>query len=180
MRKQLTFLTVGILGAAIVALAAGPLGAAPQASGGFAVIDNSRVFDESNQGRAANQQIQANVDSWQQQLQTLQTEIQTLMTQRQQQGSVMTPAALAELNDQIQEKQLDLQRRREDAQRQATAIQSQVLADLEGILSPVVSQLATELGYTAVLNSQTPGLLHFDPAIDITDELIARLNALDQ
>jgi Skp family chaperone for outer membrane proteins len=31
-----------------------------------------------------------------------------------------------------------------------------------------------------VFNSETPGLLYFDPAIDITDELIARLNANDQ
>ena len=180
MRKQITFLSVAILGLLVAAIVAAPLGAATQASGSLAVIDNSRVFEESNQGRAANQQIQANLDTWQQQLQTLQTEVQGLLTQRQQQGAVMTPQALETLNMEIEEKQLDLQRRREDAQRQASSIQAQVLADLEATLTPVVSALATELGYTAVLNSQSPGLLHYDPAIDITDQLIARLNAMDQ
>lgn len=178
MRTQITFLSVAILGA-VAALAAGPLGAAPQASAGFAVIDNLRVFEESNQGRAANQEIQANLGTWQAELETLQTEVQTLLTQRQQQGSVMTPEALDELNQNIEEKQLELQRRREDAQRQAAAIRDRVLVDLENMLTPVVAELATELGYSAVLNSQTPGLLHYDASIDITDELIARLNAMN-
>ena len=31
-----------------------------------------------------------------------------------------------------------------------------------------------------VFNSQTPGLLHFNPTVDITDELIARLNSMGQ
>jgi Skp family chaperone for outer membrane proteins len=181
MRNQVTFIAVALVGLVAVALAAGPLGAAPQAGGsGIAVIDNARVFDESNQGRAATQQIQANVDSWQQQLTTLQSELQELMTQRQQQGSIMTPEALRDLEENIEQKQLELQRRREDAQRQATAIQNQVLGELENTLTPVVAALASELGYTAVLNSQSPGLLHFDPAIDITDELIARLNSMDR
>ena len=62
MRNQVTIITVAILGIGVLALAAGPLGAVPQATGGIAVIDNARVFDESNQGRAATQQIQANVE----------------------------------------------------------------------------------------------------------------------
>jgi len=180
MRNQAAIITVLMLGIVVVAVAAGPLGAAPQAGGGVAVIDNARVFDESNQGKAATQQIQANVDTWQQQLTTLQNELQGLVTQRQQQGSIMTPEALRDLESQIEQKQVDLQRRRDDAQRQAGQIQNQILAQLEDQLTPVVAALAAEMGYSTVFNSQTPGLLHFDPATDITDALIARLNAMDQ
>lgn len=180
MRNQVTIISVAVLGIVVLALAAGPLGAATQATGGVAVIDNARVFDESNQGRAATQQIQANVDSWQQQLAGLETELQGLVSQRQQQANIMTPEALRTLDRDIEEKQIALQRRRDDAQRQATAIQEQILADLDGALTPVVAALAAELGYAVVLNSQTPGLLFFNPANDITDQLVARLNVLDQ
>ncbi len=180
MRNQVTIITVGILGIVVVALAAGPLGAAPQANGAVAVIDNARVFDESNQGRAATQQIQANVDSWQQQLAALETELQGLLAQRQQQAGIMTPEALRTLELDIEQKQVDLQRLRDDAQRQAAAIQQQVLAALDSVLTPVVAALAEELGYALVFNSESPGLLHFDPANDITDQLVARLNSLDQ
>jgi Skp family chaperone for outer membrane proteins len=65
MRNQATVIVVVMLGLVALAIAAGPLGAAPQANGVVAVIDNARVFDESNQGKAATQQIQANVDTWQ-------------------------------------------------------------------------------------------------------------------
>ena len=180
MRNQVTIITMAIFGIVVLALVAGPLGATPQATGGVAVIDNARVFDESNQGRAATQQIQANVDSWQQQLAALDTELQGLLSQRQQQGGIMTPEALRTLDIDIEQKQIDLQRLRDDAQRQATAIQQQILADLDGALTPVVAALAVELGYAVVFNSESPGLLFFDPASDITDQLIARLNSLDQ
>ena len=102
------------------------------------------------------------------------------MTQRQQQASIMTPEALRALEAQIEEKQIALQRRRDDAQRDAGASQNAVLAELEGQLTPVVSALAEEMGFTVVFNSQTPGLLHFTPTVDITDALIARLNSMDQ
>ena len=74
MRNHMTTITLAIFGLVALAVVAGPLGAAPQATGGFAIIDNARVFDESNQGRAATQSIQANVDSWQQQLVSVDTE----------------------------------------------------------------------------------------------------------
>ena len=180
MRNHVTVITAAVLGIVVAVLAAGPLGAAPQATGGVAVIDNARDFDESNQGRAATQQIQANVDSWQQQLAALQTELEGMLEQRQQQASIMTAEALRTLENDIEQKQVDLTRLRDDAQRQATAIQEQILADLDGALTPVVAALAAELGYTAVFNSQTPGLLFFTATSDITDVLIVRLNALDQ
>ncbi len=180
MRNQATIVSVIILGVVALAVAAGPLGAAPQGSGVVAVVDNARVFDESNPGKAATQQIQANVDSWQQQITTVETELQGLATQRQQQASIMTPDAVRALEAQIEQKQIDLQRLRDDAQRQAGASQNQILTQLESQLTPVVSALAQEMGYTVVFNSQTPGLLHFNPTVDITDALIARLNGLDQ
>ncbi len=180
MRNQATVIGVALLGLVVFAAAAGPLGAAPQSGGGIAIVDNARVFDESNPGKAATQQIQANVNTWQQQITTVQTELQGLISQRQQQSATMTPEALRSLDGDIEQKQIDLQRLRDDAQRQSTATQGQVLTDLDNILTPVVAALASELGYNAVLNSESPGLLYFNPAADITDQLIARLNALDQ
>lgn len=180
MRKQATLTIMAVCGLAVLAVAAGPLGAAPQAGGGVAVIDNLRVFEESNQGKAATEQIQANVNSWQAQITALETQIQGLLSQRQTQAAVMTPDALRNLDAQIEQEQINLQRLRDDAQRQATSNQTEILTQLEATLGPIVGQLANELGFSMVLNSQTPGLLHFDPAVDITDQLIARLNSLSQ
>ena len=178
MRKQTTLTIVAVCGLAILAVAASPLGAAPQGSGGLAVVDNFRVFEESNQGKAVTEQIQANVNSWQAQIAALETQVQGLLGQRQTQAAIMTPEALRALDANIEQGQVDLQRLRDDASRQAQNTQDQILAGFEATLTPVVGALASELGYGAVLNTQTPGLLYFNPTADITDQLIARLNAM--
>jgi len=178
MRNQAILVIVAVCGLAIVAVAASPLGAAPQASGGIAVIDNFRVFEESNPGRSVTEQIQANVNSWQAQIAAIETEVQALLSQRQTQAAIMTADALRALDANIEQRQIDLQRFRDDASRQAQSSQDQILAGFEATLTPVVGQLAAELGYRAVLNTETPGLLYFDPAADITDQLIARLNSV--
>jgi Skp family chaperone for outer membrane proteins len=180
MRNQATVIGVAFFGLVVLAVAVGPLGAVPQSGGGIAIVDNARVFDESNQGKTATQQIQANLNTWSQQITTVQTELQGLINQRQQQSAIMTPESLRSLDGDIEQKQIDLQRLQDDAQRQAGATQAQVLADLDAALTPVVAAIASEMGYNAVLNSQSPGLLYFNPAADITDQLIARLNAMDQ
>ena len=180
MRNQATVIGAAILGLMVLAVAVGPLGAAPLGGGVVAFVDNARVFDESNQGKVATQQIQANLNTWQQQITTKQTELQGLISQRQQQSAIMTPESLRSLEADIAQKQIDLQRLNEDAQRQAEETQTRVLAALDAALTPVVAALASELGYNVVLNSQTPGLLYFNLAADITDQLIARLNAMDQ
>ncbi len=179
MRNQAAIIGVAIFGVVILAVAAGPSSAAPQ-GGGIAIIDNARVFSESNQGQRATQQIQANVSTWQGQIQAMETDLQGLINQRQQQSGIMTPEALRNLEIDIEQKQIDLQRLNDDAQRQATATQSEVLAGLDAVITPVVAALASELGYNAVLNSQTPGLLYFNPVSDITNQLLARLNSMDQ
>ncbi|SVA13423.1 uncharacterized protein METZ01_LOCUS66277 [marine metagenome] len=158
----------------------GPSSALPQGGGGIAVVNNARVFEESNQGKRATQQIQANVSTWREQVTANETQLQGLISQRQTQAAIMTPEALRNLEADIEQKQIDLQRLSDDAQRQMGVTQNEVLAGLDAVITPVVSALASELGYSVVLNSQTPGLLYFNPVSDMTDQLIARLNTMDQ
>lgn len=180
MRSRAALIIVALCALVALAVSTGPLVAATQASGSVAVIDNARVFEESEPGKSASQQIEANFSSWQDQITTLETELQGLLTQRQQQASIMTADALRALDSDIEQKQVDIQRRRDDAQRQFTRIRDQVLASLEAQVTPVVGQLADELGYAVVLNSATPGLLYFHDTVDVTDQLIARLNTMDR
>ena len=180
MRNQVAIIGAAILGLLIMLVTVGPSSALPQGGGGIAVVDNARVFEESNQGKRATQQIQANVNTWQGQLTAIETELQGLINQRQQQAAIMTPDALRNLEADIEQKQIDLQRLRDDAQRQANATQNEVLAGLDAILTPAVAAIAEELGYNVVLNSASPGLLYASPVLDITDQLLARLNTMDQ
>ena len=180
MRNQVAVIGAAILGVLIMVVTVGPSSALPQGGGGIAVVNNARVFEESNQGKRATQQIQANVSTWREQVTANETQLQGLISQRQTQAAIMTPEALRNLEADIEQKQIDLQRLSDDAQRQMGVTQNEVLAGLDAVITPVVSALASELGYSVVLNSQTPGLLYFNPVSDMTDQLIARLNTMDQ
>jgi Skp family chaperone for outer membrane proteins len=180
MRTHLSVIIVAIGGLATLAVATAPSGAAPQGAAAVAIVDNIRVFEDSNPGRATTQQIDANRATWQGQISTAQAELQELLSQRQQQAGVMTAEALRQLDADIEQKRIDLQRLQDDAQRQFNQVRDRILGDFEARLDPLVAQIAGERGVSVVFNSETPGLLYFDPAIDITDELIARLNANDQ
>jgi len=181
MRNKLSIITVISSVLAAVAFAAGPLSAAlPQASGSLAFVNNDRVFAESTLGQNASAQIEANFGGWQQQLNGLQQALQGLAQQRQSQAGLMSIEQLSQLDSDIEQKQVELQRMQDDAQRQFTSIRDNIIGQLEATLLPEVAGLAQELGYSAVLNTQTPGLLFYADTVDITDALIARLNAIQE
>ncbi len=178
-RLSIIAVSAGVLAA--VALVAGPLSAAlPQAAGSVAFVDRDRVFAESTMGQTAEAQIEANFEGWQRQLSGLQEEMQGLMQQRQSQAGLMTIEQLSQLDFDIEQKQVNLQRMQDDAQRQFTSIRGSIIGLLEAALLPEIAGLAQELGYTAVFNTQTPGLLFSGDGVDITDQLIARLNAIQE
>ena len=179
MSRDRLFAAGGVIALLLVAAAVGPLGA-NQKSTVIGVIDNDRVFAESTQGKAATEQIEANFSGWQTQITTVEGELSQMVNQRNQQAALMTSEALRQLDAEIEQKQVDLQRLRDDAQRQFTQIRNRILLDLDSNLIPAVQELAVELGYSVVFNRQTAGLLYFDPAVDITDAMIAKLNAMDE
>lgn len=170
--------TVALASVAILATAAlAPLVPGQAAPAGIAVIDNDRVFQESVPGQATADRIQAELTRWQQQIDTAEGELTELQTRQQNQVGTMTPEAAQQLALEIEQKTVEVQRLRDDAQRQLARVRDEALADLGEQLTPAVEQLREQEGYAAVFNTQTAGLIDYDPAVDITDRLIALLGA---
>lgn len=167
-------LPVALVAAAVLAITAvAPLVAQQQPAVRIGVVDNDRVFEESQPGQSAQQQIEDAYSQWQTRVQQAEQELQ----QFQNQATTATGVQAQDLQARIEEKQVEIQRLRSDANRELGRVRDQVLAELEAELTPAVEALAQEEGYTVVLNTQSPGLLYYDSAIDITDALITRLNA---
>lgn len=163
---------VGVVGVTVIALAASvPSGA--QQQGKIGVINNDRLLQESAPGQAAAARLEGVVNEWQNRIQALEADLGQLSTTRNQQATTLSAQALADLDRQIEQKNIELQRMRDDAQREFNRIQPQVIAELEQALMPLVEQLAREQGYDFLFNTQTPGLLYYSEALDVTDALIA-------
>ena len=164
----------------------------------FAFIDVQRVASESNEGQAANTKVDelsqqklgeieaVNTDG-QAEIATLNQDLQEAQQKLQQGQNVISQDAAATLQRQIARLQRDtertgadlqaeIQRMSQDAEAEVQELQQQLQMDFERRLLPAIDQLATEKGLSFILSAQQ-GLVWADPSLDISQELIDRLNA---
>ena len=169
---------------ALVALAAGrtpaPAGV-PQAQGvRVALIDGDRVTTETEIGRRVRQSFEEAANDWQGRITAAQTELQTLIQNRQQQQLTLSADALAQLDAQIEEKQVALQRLQDDARRALERMHAKGTEEVNAVLIPALEAMAAEQGYDLVFDSrmtQTGSLLYFSKTLDVTDAFIERVNS---
>ena len=165
----------------------------------LAYVDIQRVATESDEGRASNAKVEAlseqklaelearnkslqgRVDALNQQL----AEQQEKLRQGQ---NVLSAEAQLSLRREISRLQLDVQRTgqdsqaeierlTQDAEAEVTNLQQQLQIDFQAKLAPIVEQLAAEKGLSFIFSVGEGGLIWVDMALDITQELIDKLNA---
>ena len=168
--KRVTLLGLGT--AVLVVAAAIP--AAAQVK--VAVIDVQRVVSESDAGKEALKQLAQLREQKQQEGQNLQKELDALRDQFAKQRFSLSEAMLAELNKQIEDKNIALQRFQDDATRELNDAQRKTLSALEDRIMPIINAVGKERGMTLIFNKFQSGLVYADTEVDITDEVIKRFN----
>jgi len=165
------------LGLALPAAAQTPATGAPQQPLKVAVINGDRALAESTIGSQVSAQAQAEANSWDTRIRDKQAAIDTLVAQAQEQRLTLTEEALARIQSDIEQLNVELQRLRDDAQRAMNRMAEEAQNRINAVLIPAVEQLATAQGYDLILDTRIQGILYFADAIDATDEFIAMVNA---
>jgi len=93
-------------------------------------------------------------------------------------ATVLSPAAAAQLQRDIERQQIDIQRFSEDAQQEVTALQTQLQEEFQLRLSPVIQEVATERELELLFSVTDSGLVWADESLDVTTEVIQRFDAL--
>ncbi len=156
--------------------AAIPLGVQQASSLKISVIDSERVMSESNVARSLTEQAQEAAQEWQTRIEAKRQELDQLVRQRQEQALTLSEAALARINAEDEQAQVELQRLQEDANRQMQRLEATYQSQLGAVLMPALERLAEEDGYDLILDTRTQGLLYHSDTIDVTDKLIEILN----
>jgi len=162
---------VMVAGALVLAFA---LPAAAQAK--VSVIDVQRVVTESDPGKEVMQRLRSLTEAKAQQGQSLQQELATLQDQFNKQRFTVSEARQAEMQKEIEDKQISIRRFQDDAQREVAEAQRRELGSLEERIMPIIDQIGKEQGLTLIFNKFQSGLDYADETIDITDEVIRRFN----
>jgi Skp family chaperone for outer membrane proteins len=82
------------------------------------------------------------------------------------------------LEVQIQNKQNELNQLQQQINRSLGGLHDQMMATFEGNVRTIAEALRKEKGAIEVVNTNGPVILAYDPALDVTEEVIQRINAL--
>ena len=168
-----------VLMAAIV-LALPGVAAAQNVPPKLGVMNVLRAIVECNEGKQANEEFQKKYEAKREELSKKQKELETLQQQLKSQTTPQNDGARATLTRNIEVKTTELQRSQEDAEKEFNELRNEIFNRIGSKLAPLVQQYAKEKGFTMVLDSssQTTQLTYIDPAIDITDEVVKRYDAM--
>jgi outer membrane protein len=161
------------LAVAIVLVGAASL-FAQQPATKIVVVDSARAFQASTEGKKAIGQIQERESKIRAELQKMDDAILALQNRLNTGRLTMTQEALLAASADLEKKQTDRKRYQEDANRDFGLFRDNLVNKIKTEMIAIVDSLAKEKGYDLVLDLQASGAAYFNPAIDVTDELIRR------
>lgn len=140
----------------------------------FAFVDFQRVASTSTSGKLAMGVLQELNDKKVAELKEQSKQLQALAAKRE--AGVLGEAALAQLNKDVDKLQRDIQFAKENAQAELQQKQKDLETDFQQRMIPVVAEIAKEKGLDAVFTGES-GTIYINPALDISEEVIKRIDA---
>jgi outer membrane protein len=136
-----------------------------------------RIANESADGRVATTRIQALQQKKAAELNEKNKQLTGMQQKLEKEGAVMSASAAADLQKNIEKLNVEVQRFTQDAQAEVQELQQQLQQEFQQRLEPVLQQVAAEMGLQFVFNGPDAGLVWADAALDISAEVIKKLDA---
>jgi Skp family chaperone for outer membrane proteins len=169
------------LGCALVLGTALALGAAAQARAQdrlppavAAVIDYQRILRDAKAARAIRDQVEARRKLYQDEIAKQEQRLHGLDKELARQRSVLTPEAFAEKRRNFETQVSEVQRMVQERRRQLDQAAAAALNDVRSAMIDIIGELSDVRGFNLVL--PTSGVLLFSPRIDLTEEVLSRLD----
>ena len=104
-------------------------------------------------------------------------ELQKQQTALQKTGIGMSPRAVGDLQRAFEKSRLELERLQQDARNEIEAMQTQFDVEFRAKLGPVIDVVSKEKGLQFVFGLEQAAIVWWSPAVDISDEVVKRLDA---
>lgn len=142
----------------------------------YAFINIQRIASESAEGRASSARIEALRSKKAAELAEKNKAVEGL--QAKQRSAVLGEAVAAQIQKDIDKTQVEIQRMTQDAQAELQDLQNELQIDFQRKVGPVIETVAREKGLQLLFSQQDSGLVWADPGLDLTAEVIRRLDAV--
>ena len=141
----------------------------------YAFINIQRIASESSEGKASSARIEALRSKKASELTEKNKTVEAL--QAKQRSAVMSEAAAAQVQKDIDKTQVEIQRMTQDAQAELQELQNELQMDFQRKVGPVIESVAREKGLQLLFSQADSGLVWADAGLDLTAEVIRRMDA---
>jgi outer membrane protein len=141
----------------------------------IAVVDVQAVMNGAEAAKGIKAQIDKVRTSYQQTLQGKNEELRKLDEDLQRQRSLLAPEAYQQRQKEFDQKVAEAQREIQVRRSKIEQALGKAMQHVEGTVKQIVDQIAKESGFTLVLPKAA--VIHAEPEMDITREVLKRLNA---
>jgi outer membrane protein len=173
MRK---FLTVAAAAAGL-AIAAPPLSAQVATAGKIGYINSARVIQEAPGAAEARSTLEKEVTASQAQIKAMDDSLSTLMQQYQQQSVMLSADAKKQKEQEIVSKRGGWEQRAQQLQETFSQRQEALMKPIMDKIQAAITELRQAEGYAIIFDMASQAMVAADPALDLTDKVIARLKA---
>lgn len=140
-------------------------------------IDSRAILDQDPSARAAQEQFEASLATYQAEVQQLGEELQQLISQYEAQQAMLSEDAKANREEEIRLKQTQYQQRIAELEQQAGARQAELVEPVMERITAIIEDLRAEGSYSMIFDVAAQGIISADPALDLTGEVVRRLQA---
>jgi Skp family chaperone for outer membrane proteins len=170
---------VRLLALLAVFAAAGLAGLAfAQEGGKLGMLNSQEVLEKSVEGKKVIAQLQTADKKFSDQIVKIDDQIKQLQGRLTAQRLTLTAEAAAGIQADIQRRQTERQRAVEDASRSMQELQATTMSQIQADLMPVIEQLRKDKGLDLIFDLTKSGTVFYNPALDLTAEVIRRYDAL--
>lgn len=143
----------------------------------IAFIDINAVAANSIAGKEATKKLTALDEKKRGELAEKNKQLQALQTKLNTGGAVLNDSARSGLEKEIDKMQRDIQFTQQNAQAEMNDLQQELMAEFQKKLLPVIEEVAKDKGLHAVFSIADSGAAYVHPGLNVTDEVVKKLDA---
>jgi Skp family chaperone for outer membrane proteins len=140
-----------------------------------AIIDYNKVMRESKAAKGIRDQIETRRKLYQDQIAKEEQKLDGVQKELAKQRGVLSTEAFGKKRDDFQKQVLGVQRMVQERRRQLDQVSAAAYNQVKSAMVQIATDLSTVRGFNVVLPSST--VLLYSPQIDLTDEVIRRVDA---
>ena len=143
----------------------------------IAYVNVQRIASESSEGQAATKRLSSLREEKEKDLVSRNAKFEDARKRLETSASVLSESVRSTQQKDVERLQTDLQRATQDAQKAVEDLQNELQLEFQRKLLPVLSEVSAAKGLHMVFSSIDSGVVWADPGLDITTDIIKRLDA---